>query len=225
MKFQNYLALLSLLAPFTAAHFKLDYPAARGFDEEVLGNFPCGGQNTVSSNRTVWPLTGGSIALTMGHIQTNIEVFIGIGNNVGSAFNTIVRPTFGEQGLGSFCMTEFDVTGLGLNITDGTNATIQVVTNGDPNGGLYNCADITFSSSAPAPASGVCTNGTGVITVDATISGLANSSTSATSPTNSASGTASAPASTSTTGAAVERISGGMTAVVVFGLMSFVLLF
>ena len=25
-----------------------------------------------------------------------------------------------------------------LNIKDGTNATLQVVTNGDPNGGLYN---------------------------------------------------------------------------------------
>ena len=43
---------------------------------------------------------------------------------------------------------------------NGTNATIQVVTNGDPNGGLYNCADIIFSSNAPTPSQ--CNNGTGV---------------------------------------------------------------
>jgi hypothetical protein len=31
-----------------------------------------------------------------------------------------------------------------MSITDGMIATTQVVTNGGPNGGLYNCADITF---------------------------------------------------------------------------------
>lgn len=204
---------LFLLAPLAAAHFKLDFPPARGFDEETLPTFPCGGQNTVSSNRTQWPLTGGSIALTMGHIQTNIAVFIGIGNDVGSGFNTVVRQTFGEQGLGAFCMTGFDVTGLGLNITDGTNATIQVVTNGDPNGGLYNCADITFSSSAPPLASGVCTNGTGVKTVAATVSGLPNGTTSASTPNNSPSGTTPAPPATSTPNAAA-RLGSGVSAVV-----------
>ena len=49
-----------------------------------------------------------------------------------------------------------------LGITNGTNATIQVVTNGDPNGGLYNCADIIFTSNAPTPSQ--CNNGTGVTT-------------------------------------------------------------
>ena len=49
-----------------------------------------------------------------------------------------------------------------LGITNGTNATIQVVTNGDPNGGLYNCADVTFSSNTPTPSQ--CNNGTGVTT-------------------------------------------------------------
>lgn len=56
-------------------------------------------------------------------------------------------------------MTGFSVPS-GLNITDGTQATIQVVTNGDPNGGLFNCADIMFSSTAVNPDSGVCKNAT-----------------------------------------------------------------
>ncbi len=66
------LAALSLLS-LTSAHFNLDFPAARGFDGDKLGTFPCGGQDTVSSNRTLWPLEGGQIALTMGHIDANVE--------------------------------------------------------------------------------------------------------------------------------------------------------
>lgn len=30
--------VLSALAAITSAHFNLDYPAARGFDEDTLGN-------------------------------------------------------------------------------------------------------------------------------------------------------------------------------------------
>jgi hypothetical protein len=66
-----------------------------------------------------------------------------------------------------------------MGTTEGMNATIQVVTNGDPDGGLYNCADITFSAGA-APASGVCTNGTGVTASTATISGSPNVTSSTT---------------------------------------------
>jgi hypothetical protein len=73
--------------------------------------------------------------------------------------------------------------------TDGMNATIQVVTNGDPAGGLYNCADITFSSTAAQPASGVCTNQTGVAVTTAT-AGNPNGTGSATA--SSADGTKSA---------------------------------
>lgn len=79
----------------------------------------------------------------MGHIDVNVAVYIGFGDSVGSAFNTVVRPTFTEQGLGNFCMTGIEIPGTGL---EGMNATIQVVTNGDPDGGLYNCADVTLSA-------------------------------------------------------------------------------
>jgi hypothetical protein len=181
------LTALAAFTTLTSAHFNLNYPIVRDFDEDKLGTFPCGSFDTPSTNRTLWPLTGGEIALTMGHIDANVEVLIGFGNDVGSAFNTVLRPTFQEQGLGSFCMTGFSIP-EGLNVTEGMNATIQVQTNGDPDGGLYNCADITFSNSAPGPASGVCTNQTGVSTTTSTVtspnltsSSTTSSSTSATS--------------------------------------------
>jgi hypothetical protein len=97
-------------------------------------------------------------------------------------------------------MTGFSVPS-GLNITDGTLATIQVVTNGDPDGGLYNCADITFSSSAPAPASGVCTNQTG-LTVSGTESGFPNATVAT------ATGTSASPTATKTSAAEALRVGG-----------------
>jgi hypothetical protein len=67
-------------------------------------------------------------------IDANVAVYIGFGSAVGSAFNTVVRPTFTEQGLSNFRMTGIEIPGgSGL---EGMQATIQVVTNGDPDGGL-----------------------------------------------------------------------------------------
>lgn len=191
------IAALLALASVVSAHFKLDYPEARGFDEDKLVQFPCGSFDTPQTNRTLWPISGGQIALTMGHIEANVEVLIGFGNDPGSAFNTVLRPTFQETGLGDFCMTGFSLPD-GLNVTEGTNATIQVITNGDPDGGLYNCADITFTSQAVT--GGTCQNGTGVTASSATISGSPNGTTSS-SPSSTSSGTAAA-TSTKAPGAA-----------------------
>lgn len=58
----------------------------------------------------------------MGHIDAQVEVLIGYGDDVGSAFNTVLRPTFTETGLGAFCMTGFEIPAE----MEGMNATIQV---------------------------------------------------------------------------------------------------
>lgn len=133
--------LLASLLPLASAHFKLTYPAARGFDEDILGTFPCGGQDTVSSNRTSWPITGAPIQLYMGHTSAKVQVLLGLGNDPGSNFNITLMPTFQEEGPDNFCINgaaiHIPADALSL-ISEGTNATIQVVTNGDPNGGLYN---------------------------------------------------------------------------------------
>jgi len=133
--------LLGALLPLVSAHFKLNYPPARGFDEDILGTFPCGGQNTVSSNRTSWPITGGPIQLFMGHTSTKVEVLLALGNDPGSNFNTIILPTVQEQGPSNFCINGAAIhipDNIKSQIQEGTNATIQVITNGDPSGGLYN---------------------------------------------------------------------------------------
>ncbi|KAL8683488.1 MAG: hypothetical protein Q9186_000528 [Xanthomendoza sp. 1 TL-2023] len=216
------LLTLPLLASLGSAHFTLSFPQVRGYDEDNLGTFPCGGQNTVSSNRTAWPLDGGSIQLKMGHDHSAVQVLLALGNDPGSNFNVVLVPTTQEEGLGQFCLNDVKVP-QGLEVKDGDNATIQVVTNGDPSGGLYNCADITFSSSNSSSSTSQCTNGKGVRLAQYTGKSNANG-TDATTPstTNSASGagaaspTASA-AQTSPSSAAGKRELGAVGVLAMLG--------
>ena len=135
------LPLLLLLTPLlTTAHFLLNYLPARGFNEDTLPTFPCGGQDAVTTNRTLWPLTGGPIQLYLQHTQSNIQVLIALGTNPGDAFNTVLVPTTQENGPQNFCFGGVVVPAMvgGVKVVEGMNATVQVVTNGDPEGGLYN---------------------------------------------------------------------------------------
>jgi hypothetical protein len=135
------LAFLALL-PLTSAHFRLTWPPARGFADDKAGTFPCGGFDDVSSTRTAWPATGGPIQLDMHHTQTNVMVLLSLGSNPGVNYNITLRPTFAEEGLGDFCVGMVSVP-EGVNYTEGEAATLQVVTNGDPDGGLY---QVSFAS-------------------------------------------------------------------------------
>ncbi|KAG9515538.1 hypothetical protein KCV07_g7298, partial [Aureobasidium melanogenum] len=196
--------LLGALLPLASAHFKLIYPAARGFDEDLLVEFPCGGQNTVSSNRTQFPITGAPIQLLMGHTEAKVQVLMALGNDPGINYDITLVPTFQEQGPQNFCMGAGAIQfPAGLNITDGMNATIQVVTNGDPNGGLYNCADITFTSTplTSAEYSADCQNSTGVTAAVLTNAGNANQSTADATGVAVSSGSTSATASAASSGA------------------------
>lgn len=128
---------LSVLTPLACAHFTLDSPPARGFDEDTLTQFPCGGQNSISNKRTPFPLAGGPVQLTMEHDRSAVQVLIAVGNDVTDAFNTVLVPTTQEEGIGKFCLGDVKIP-ENLGVKEGDNATIQVVTNGDPTGGLYN---------------------------------------------------------------------------------------
>lgn len=131
---------LASLAPLAAAHFKIEYPNSRTRVEEKMPIFPCGG-SPPTKTRTQVPLSNGSfpVALSMGHSGTAVEMLLALGTHPGEHFNITLIPTFGLEGLGSFCLphVSFSPAVLGTNVTDGMNATLQVQTSGDPNGGLY----------------------------------------------------------------------------------------
>jgi len=137
----NSLLALSFL-PLTFAHFQLKYPTARGFDDDKEGNFPCGGFDDVQTQRTNFSISGGPIQLEMGHPQTNLAVYMAIGDNPGTGFSIVAKPQLTVDGLGNFCMGSIAVPS-GLNVADGTKASIQVVTNSDESaGGLYQVSHV-----------------------------------------------------------------------------------
>ncbi|KAF4304442.1 putative gpi anchored protein [Botryosphaeria dothidea] len=200
------LALGLSALPLTTAHFTLEWPTARGFDDDKAGTFPCGGFDAVSSNRTSFPLSGAPIQLKLGHTETNLQVLLAVGNDPGSAYNIVLRPTFRERGPDDFCMGAIEIP-ASANLTEGMNATIQVVSNGDPSGGLYQCADITITNTqlTADEVSQHCTNSSGIQTQAIPNAGNANETTeSSSSSPSSASGTASSTgaSATASTGAA-----------------------
>jgi len=140
------LPLLCALLPLASAHFSMKWPTPRGNDDgHQMTSFPCGGYDKPSAERTEFPLTGAPIQLNMGHTQTNIKVLLALGNDPGSSFNITLRPTFQQEGPRDFCIGELNVPGNAEEL-DGMNATIQVLSNGDPTGGLYTCADVVLTS-------------------------------------------------------------------------------
>lgn len=165
--------ILLSLSTSSLAHFVVEYPIPRGYNEDTTSQFPCGGMNEVSTQRTLYPITGGAIGIEIGHARTNIEVLIAFESEPTSNFNTILRKTFTQIGMGKFCMTNVNMPAE-LDIHEGTNATIQVITNSDDDGvgGYYSCSDITFGISAFD--FDICQNSTGVSISSAKVSGNAN---------------------------------------------------
>lgn len=136
---------LCLYPVLSSAHFQLQSPLARGYDEDTLATYPCGGQDKVSNNRSMFPLAGGPIQLNMEHDRANVQVNIAMGSDTidGNAFNMSLVPILQEEGIGKFCLGDVMVP-PGMDVKDGMNATIQVITNGDPQGGLYNVSRWPF---------------------------------------------------------------------------------
>lgn len=134
-------AILTFL-PLTTAHYVLNWPTSRGFKDDKASTFPCGGFDQVKTPRTEWPINGGPIQLRMQHTQTRLKVFLGLGDDTGINFNVTIRPMFAQEGLGNFCIGKLNVEGV--EVKDGTHATLQVVSNGDPEGGLYQVRTYIF---------------------------------------------------------------------------------
>jgi hypothetical protein len=232
----NTLLALSLL-PVSFAHFTLNWPKARGFNDDLEGNFPCGSYNDVQQQRTDFPIGGGPLQLNLGHEQTNVAVYMAVGTNPGTGFSVVMRPQFQVTGLGDFCIGQVGVPS-GLNITDGTPASIQVVTNAHTAGGLYQvccnhsvrieqveliipqCTDVTLRSAALSQSdySQNCKNATNIEISQQNISG---NPTGTSSDGNSPSASGSAAAASPTPGAAshVKAASWAVGAVGAVGLV------
>lgn len=157
---------LALWASLVTAHFGIDYPEWRG-DSFATGAsqwiYPCANVNqTALTNRTLWPVTGGSLELDLHHPWTYIFVNLGIGTDYPTFNISLTNQFINETGNGTLCLQKLALP-AGLSISDGQNASIQVVTVGATGSALYNCADITFSSNATTLGNDQCSNSSNVI--------------------------------------------------------------
>ncbi|EXJ80210.1 hypothetical protein A1O1_08352 [Capronia coronata CBS 617.96] len=206
---QSVVALLSLPL-LVSAHFHILYPTPRSNDEEDEPKFPCGGF-AVSQNRTVVSSSAIPIALQMGHDRSVVQMLLALGNDPGDNFNITLEQTFQEQGEGNFCLPSVQIP-ANLGIQDGTNGTLQVITDGEGGGGLYVCADLTFTSSPTVQSlPSACSNGTGVTAFPLSAKINANESNADGSPqsgSNSGSSSSASSSSASATPSATASASG-----------------
>ena len=153
--------LLTLLAgvQVASAHFGLLVPEWRGdsLENSTLDQYasPCAKALPNSGNRTEWPLTGGSIKLELHHAWDYIFINLGLGNNVTNFFISLTPQLLNSTGNGTLCIPKLTLPSS-LSLTDGQQASVQVVTMGNRGQGLYNCADITFRANATTLSSDQC---------------------------------------------------------------------
>lgn len=140
--------LLLSLTHLTTGHFGLTYPTWRS---ATLGSghnysqwtYPCAGVpgDLADGNRTDWPLTGGSVVLDLHHDWTYVFINLGLGPNA-TVFNYTLTPEFyNVTGEGTYCLPKVTLPSE-LNVTDGTEASLQVITVGDSGAALYNVSFI-----------------------------------------------------------------------------------
>jgi len=125
--------------------------------------YPCGGMPT-TTNRTLWPVNGGAIALQPGWFQGHATAFFYINLGFGTdgpgggppnmSFPMI--PVFQIVGPsknpypGTFCLPQVPLP-ANTTVKAGDNATIQVVEVAVHGASLFSCVDITFAEPQDVP--------------------------------------------------------------------------
>jgi len=188
-------------ANLASAHFGLVFPTWRAdtlsaVNEAIYSQwtYPCAGVPYGQGNVTDWPLDGGSVELDLHHDWTYLFINLGLeaDGNITTYNITLTPELWNATGSGTLCIEKLPLPEPAQN---GQRGSLQVVTVGDSGSGLYNCADIRFTSNATTLSSEQCkTDGVTLHTVkDQTTnetSGSGNSNGNSTGGTSGTSGAA-----------------------------------
>ncbi|KAF1809727.1 hypothetical protein P152DRAFT_369791, partial [Eremomyces bilateralis CBS 781.70] len=161
------LITFTTLLTLASAHFRLQEPYWRGdsfASNRSQWTWPCAGvsQENSTTNRTAWPLTGGTVRANVSHEWAFTYINLGLGEAV-TSFNVSLVEGFNQTGAGIFCISETGREALaGLNLTDGQPASVQIIQISHSGASLYNCADIVFRTDATIAGGDTCQNSTGV---------------------------------------------------------------
>ncbi|KAK6533641.1 hypothetical protein TWF694_002576 [Orbilia ellipsospora] len=155
--------LLSCLAFLGTCHFVLNSPPTIGFSDEDEGVYPCGSFD-VTSRETVtdFPDGGVAISLTSSHPQTVWYYRAALLNESTANRWISLGSAIAQTGLGGFCS-------LGVKLPgsvdwEGLDGVLQVVAN-QPDGWLFQCSAVTFTSGAATDPDSSCKNSSGVTAV------------------------------------------------------------
>ena len=94
-------------------------------------------QSLSNTNRTLWPLTGGSVVLQVSHPWAITYVNLGLGGDNTTVFNISLVPNFNQTGNGTFCLPAIKLP-KDLVVSNGTQASLQVIQIGETGSSLYN---------------------------------------------------------------------------------------
>lgn len=130
-------------------HVSLDLHPLRSRTREYEANHPSGGGMPISTNRTLWPVTGGAVGVQPGWFPGHATAFFYINLGEGTIpqnYSLPMQPVFQITGPtnvqydGSFCLPQVP---LPANFTAkiGENATIQIVETAQHGAALYNVRD------------------------------------------------------------------------------------
>ncbi|KAF9335503.1 hypothetical protein BG006_011359 [Podila minutissima] len=141
-------SMMLLCSSAAMAHFTLDYPTSRGFNDDNEPNAPCGGFDAVS-NRTQFPISKGFLTIDSHHPTAQVKINVVYGNSPAAADFTAAAATPARSVSvahpGHSCL-QLDLSSF-KGAASGTNATIQIVYNGGDSP-LYQCTDVTLITSA-----------------------------------------------------------------------------
>ncbi|EFQ25686.1 uncharacterized protein GLRG_00830 [Colletotrichum graminicola M1.001] len=149
-------------ANLASAHFGLVYPSWRAdtlseVNEEIYSQwtYPCAGVPYGQGNVTDWPLDGGSVTLDLHHDWTYVFINLGMeaNGNITTYNITLTPELWNATGSGTLCIEKLPLPEPAQN---GQRGSLQVVTVGDSGSGLYNCADLRFTSNATTLSSEQC---------------------------------------------------------------------
>ena len=105
-------------------------------------------QSLSNTNRTLWPLKGGSILLDVHHPWAITYVNLGLGGDNTTTFNISLVPNFNQTGNGTFCLPAIKLPN-DLVVSNGTQASLQVIQVGETGSSLYNVSFLFFLSPRP----------------------------------------------------------------------------
>lgn len=97
----------------------------------------------MTTNRTEWPLDGGSVLFNPSHEWAITYVNLGLGSDDSVIFNISLVEGFNQTGNGTFCFPKIRIP-QGLGLTAGSNASIQVVQLTELGSALYNVSSLSY---------------------------------------------------------------------------------